>query len=268
MAAGKKIGCFALTEPNAGSDPDVIESKAKPDGDYYILNGSKTWITNAGFGDVFIVWAKDEKKVLRGFILEKGMPGLSTPQIEGKLSLCASDTAMVMMDNVKVHKSMMLPNVKGLKGPLETLTNGRFSIAWACLGSAEACFHYARQYALERKQFGTPLAQFQLVQKKLAEMCSEISLGLCATLHVSRLKDKGLLAPEMVAILKANNSLKALNVARTARDILGGNGIVDEYEVMRHLVNLESVYTYEGTYDINMLMLGRSITGLNAFSRK
>lgn len=267
IVSGKLITSFGLTEPNAGSDIDQMETKAKPDGDHYILNGQKTWISNASVADINIVWAKDEKNQIRGFILEKGMQGLSTPKIEGKLSLCASDTAFINMENVKVHKNQML-NVKGVKGPLETLNMGRFCVAWASLGAAEACFQQARQYSLERKQFGTPLAAFQLIQKKLADMATEIALATSASIQVARLRDKNMAAPEMISMLKANNTSKALNIARMARDILGGNGIVDEYGIFRHLINLETLNTYEGTQDINTLILGRAITGINAFTRK
>jgi len=276
LATGELVGCFGLTEPNHGSDPSSMETRARKDGNMYILNGSKTWITNSPIADVFIIWAKDDNNEIRGFILEKGMEGLAAPKIEGKFSLRSSDTGMILMNNVKVPAENLLPNVKGLKGPFGCLNNARFGISWGALGAAEFCFHYARQYALERyksidinfifrKQFGRPLANNQLIQKKFADMATEISLGLNAVYHLSRLKDQGLHTPEMISMLKRNSCGKALDIARTARDILGGNGISDEYHIIRHVMNLESVNTYEGTHDIHALILGRAITGLQAF---
>eukprot|EP00825_Cyclidium_porcatum_P005239 TRINITY_DN1251_c0_g1_i3.p1 TRINITY_DN1251_c0_g1~~TRINITY_DN1251_c0_g1_i3.p1 ORF type:complete len:363 (-),score=58.03 TRINITY_DN1251_c0_g1_i3:677-1765(-) len=267
IVSGQIITCFGLTEPNAGSDVDQMETKAKPDGDDYIINGQKTWISNASVADIYIIWARDEKKAFRGFIVEKGMKGVSTQKIEGKLSLCASDTAFINLDNVRVPKSQML-NVKGLKGPLDTLNMGRYCCMWSSMGAADACYNVARQYSIDRKQFGTPLASFQLIQKKLADMATEISLGTLAAFQIGRLRDKNLASPEMISMLKANNVSKALNIARVARDVLGGNGIVDEYGIFRHLVNLETVNTYEGACDINTLIVGRAVTGINAFTRK
>jgi glutaryl-CoA dehydrogenase len=266
LASGELIGCFGLTEPNAGSNPMEMETHAKLDGEDYVISGSKTWISNAPLADVFLIWAKDEAHEIRGFLLEKGMKGLSTSEIVGKMSLPASSTGMVMMDEVRVPKSAKFQSVKGLKGPLSCLNNARFGIAWGSLGAAEACYAAARNYTLDRQQFGKPLASFQLIQKKLADMATEISIGLQAVYQVSRLKEKGLANPEMISLIKRNSTTKALAIARDARDMLGGNGIVDEYEVMRHLVNLESVHTYEGTADIQALILGRAITGIQSFS--
>jgi len=266
LAKGELIGCFGLTEPNAGSDPGSIETNAKLKGDHYVLNGSKTWITNSPIADVFVIWAKDDNGDIRGFILEKGMKGLSAPKIEGKLSLRASITGQIVMDDVMVPKSNIFPNVKGLKGPFSCLNNARFGISWGALGAAEYCFHTARQYALDRKQFGKPIAQTQLIQKKFADMQTEISLALMACLQVSRLKDANNYSPEMISMVKRNSCGKSLDIARQCRDILGGNGISEEYQVIRHMINLETVNTYEGTNDIHALILGRAITGLQAFS--
>jgi len=235
-------------------------------GDHYVLNGSKTWITNSPIADVFVIWAKDDNGDIRGFILEKGMKGLSAPKIEGKLSLRASITGQIVMDDVMVPKSNIFPNVKGLKGPFSCLNNARFGISWGALGAAEYCFHTARQYALDRKQFGKPIAQTQLIQKKFADMQTEISLALMACLQVSRLKDANNYSPEMISMVKRNSCGKSLDIARQCRDILGGNGISEEYQVIRHMINLETVNTYEGTNDIHALILGRAITGLPAFS--
>ncbi|KAL4457062.1 hypothetical protein ABPG74_014700 [Tetrahymena malaccensis] len=266
LASGELIGCFGLTEPNHGSDPGSMETRAKKDGDDYILNGSKTWITNSPIADIFVVWAKDEQGDIRGFVLEKGMKGLTAPKIEGKLSLRASITGMILMDNVRVHKSQML-DVKGLKGPFSCLNNARFGISWGALGAAEYCFHAARQYTLDRKQFNVPLASFQLIQKKFADMQTEIALALQACLQVSRLKDSGNLAPEMISLVKRNSCMKSIQICREARDMLGGNGIADEYHILRHSINLETVNTYEGTNDIHALILGRAITGIQSFTR-
>jgi glutaryl-CoA dehydrogenase len=267
LATGELIGCFGLTEPNHGSDPGSMETKAVDKGDHFVLNGSKTWITNSPIADVFVIWAKETKSgEIKGFVLTRDMKGITTPKIEGKHSLRASITGMIMMDDVKVPKENIL-NVTGLKGPFSCLNQARFGIAWGTMGAAEFCFHQARDYTLNRKQFGRPLAQTQLMQKKMADMCTEITLGLHAVLRVSRLKDEeGRLAPEMISMVKRNNCGKALQVARDARDMLGGNGIVDEYHIIRHVCNLETVNTYEGTHDIHALILGRAITGLQAFS--
>lgn len=266
MAAGELVGCFGLTEPNHGSDPGGMQTRARKEDGGYRLNGSKTWITNSPIADVLIVWAKTEDGVIRGFILEREMKGLSCPKIEGKFSLRASVTGEIVMDDVRVPEANLLPNVSGLRGPFGCLNSARFGIAWGVLGAAEFCWHAARQYALDRTQFGQPLAANQLIQKKLADMQTEITLGLIACLHASRLKDKGRLAPEAVSLLKRNNCMKALDIARAARDIHGGNGISDEYHVIRHVLNLEAVNTYEGTSDIHALILGRAQTGLQAFS--
>ncbi len=267
LASGELIGCFGLTEPDAGSDPGSMRTYAKKDGDGYSLSGAKTWISNSPFADVFVVWAKSEAHGdgIRGFVLEKGMEGLSAPKIEGKLSLRASTTGMIMMDEVKLPASALLPEVQGLKGPFGCLNRARYGISWGSMGAAEFCLHAARQYGLDRKQFGRPLANTQLYQKKLADMMSDIGLGLQASLQVGRLMDKGEFAPEMISIVKRNNVGKALDIARQARDMHGGNGISDEYQVIRHMVNLETVNTYEGTHDVHALILGRAITGLAAF---
>lgn len=243
LALGKTVGAFGLTEPNHGSDPAGMETKAVLKGDHYVLNGSKTWISNSPIADVFIIWAKTEDGIIRGFILDRKMAGIETPVIKGKFSLRASITGMIMMSDVKVPKENLLPQVSGLKGPFGCLNNARFGIAWGALGAAEACVTQARDYSLNRKQFGVPLARFQLVQKKLADAVTEISLGMHAALQVGRLKDSGKVAPEMISIIKRNNVSKALVIARECRDILGGNGISDEYGIIRHVMNLEAVRT-------------------------
>jgi glutaryl-CoA dehydrogenase len=268
LARGELIGCFGLTEPNHGSDPSGMETKARQDSKTktYTLNGTKSWITNSPIADVFIVWAKNDLGKIRGFILEKGMQGLSTPVIEGKCSLRASVTGQIVMEDVKVPEENILPNVSGLKGPFECLNNARYGIAWGAFGAAEACLHTAQQYTLDRKQFGRPLAANQLIQKKLADMVTEISIGLQACLQVGRLKDEGRVTPEMISLVKRNSCGKALEIARVARDMLGANGIVDEYNVIRHMVNLETVNSYEGTHDIHALILGRAITGIQSFT--
>ncbi|MBK6895625.1 MAG: acyl-CoA dehydrogenase [Alphaproteobacteria bacterium] len=267
LAAGTKIGCFGLTEPDAGSDPGGMNTRAIRTGKGYTLNGSKTWISNAPIADVFIVWAKSEEHdgAIKGFILEKGMKGLSAPPIEGKLSLRASITGEIVMQDVLVPEENLLPAASGLKGPFECLNRARYGIAWGVMGAAEFCWHAARQYTLDRKQFGRPLAHTQLVQKKLADMQTEITLGLHAALQVGRLMDQNAFAPEMISLIKRNNAGKALDIARTARDMHGGNGIAEEFHVMRHLCNLEAVNTYEGTHDIHALILGCAQTGLAAF---
>ena len=265
LASGEWIGCFGLTEPDAGSDPGSMKTRAKKVDGGYKLSGSKMWITNAPIADVFVVWAKDDAGDIRGFVLEKGMDGLSAPKIEGKLSLRASITGEIVMDEVFVTEENRFPEIKGLKGPFSCLNKARFGIAWGAMGAAEFCFHAARQYTLDRKQFGKPLAQTQLVQKKLADMQTEIALGLNAALRVGRLMDEGKLGIEAISLIKRNNCGKALDIARTARDMHGGNGIADEFHIMRHLVNLETVNTYEGTHDVHALILGRAITGLQAF---
>ncbi len=267
LASGQLIGCFGLTEPDAGSDPAGMKTYAKQDGDGYVISGSKTWISNAPFADVFVVWAKSEAHggSIRGFILEKGMEGLSAPKIEGKISLRASPTGMIMMDEVKLPADALLPNVQGLKGPFGCLNRARYGISWGALGAAEFCMHAARQYGLDRKQFGRPLAGTQLYQKKLADMLTDIALGLQASLRVGRLMDEGRFAPDMISVVKRNNVGKALDIARQARDMHGGNGISEEYQVIRHAVNLETVNTYEGTHDVHALILGRGITGIAAF---
>ncbi len=267
LASGDLIGCFGLTEPDAGSDPGSMKTYARQDGDGYSLSGSKTWISNAPFADVFVVWAKSEAHggAIRGFVLEKGMEGLSAPKIEGKVSLRASTTGMIVMDEVKVGADALLPEVQGLKGPFGCLNRARYGISWGSMGAAEFCLHAARQYGLDREQFGVPLASKQLYQLKLANMMSEIALGLQSSLRVGRLMDEGQFAPEMISIVKRNNVGKALEIARHARDMHGGNGISDEYQVIRHMVNLETVNTYEGTHDVHALILGRAITGIPAF---
>lgn len=265
LANGNLIGCFGLTEPDHGSDPSGMKTKAKLQDNNYILNGSKNWITNSPIADIFLVWAKDENNDIRGFILEKGMKGLSCPKIEGKLSLRTTYTGMIFMDNVVVPKENMLPNVKGLKGPFMCLNNGRYGISWGVLGAAEDCYLRAREYTLNRKQFNKPLAANQLIQIKLADMLSEITLGIQSCLRVGRLIDDNLMVSENISIIKRNNCLKALNISRNARDILGGNGISDEYHIMRHMLNLETVNTYEGTQDIHGLILGKGITGISSF---
>jgi glutaryl-CoA dehydrogenase len=266
LARGEWIGCFGLTEPNHGSDPGSMVTRARKADGGYRLAGGKTWITNSPIADVFIVWAKTEDDVIRGFILEKGMKGLSAPKIEGKFSLRASVTGEIVMDDVFVPEENLLPNVEGLKGPFGCLNSARYGIAWGALGAAEFCWMAARQYVVDRKQFGRPLAANQLIQKKLADMQTEIALGLQGCLRLGRLKDEGKAAPEITSILKRNSCGKALEIARTARDMHGGNGIADEYHVIRHVLNLEAVNTYEGTHDIHALILGRAMTGIQAFS--
>ncbi|GMM92734.1 acyl-CoA dehydrogenase [Qipengyuania sp. MTN3-11] len=267
LASGELIGCFGLTEPDAGSDPGGMKTVARKDGDGYVLNGSKTWISNSPFADVFVVWAKSEAHGggIRGFVLDKGTKGLSAPKIEGKISLRASTTGMIVMDDVKVGADALLPEVQGLKGPFGCLNRARYGISWGAMGAAEFCMHAARQYGLDRQQFGVPLASKQLYQLKLADMLTDIGMGLQASLRVGRLMDEGRFAPEMISIVKRNNVGKALAIARTARDMHGGNGISEEYQVIRHMVNLETVNTYEGTHDVHALILGRAITGIAAF---
>ena len=268
LASGEWIGCFGLTEPDAGSDPGSMKTRAEKVADGYRLTGSKMWISNAPIADVFVVWAKsvDHDNQIRGFILEKDMKGLSAPKITGKLSLRASVTGEIVMDGVVVPEENILPNVSGLKGPFGCLNRARYGISWGAMGAAEDCFFRTRQYVLDRKQFGRPLAATQLVQKKLADMQTEISLGLQGSLQVGRLMDSGQMAPEMISIMKRNNCGKALDIARMARDMHGGNGISSEFHVMRHAQNLETVNTYEGTHDVHALILGRAITGIQAFS--
>ncbi|NOX74521.1 MAG: acyl-CoA dehydrogenase [Alphaproteobacteria bacterium] len=267
LSTGEWIGCFGLTEPDAGSDPGGMKTRAEKVQGGYVLNGTKMWISNAPFADVFVVWAKSEEHggKIRGFVLEKGMKGLSAPKIEGKLSLRASTTGEIVMENVEVGEDALLPHVEGLKGPFGCLNRARYGIAWGAMGAAEFCWHAARQYGLDRKQFGKPLAQMQLFQKKLADMQTEISLGLHAALRVGRLMDQAAAAPEMISIIKRNNCGKALDIARMSRDMHGGNGISEEFQIMRHMVNLETVNTYEGTHDVHALILGRAQTGLQAF---
>ncbi len=267
LASGEAIGCFGLTEPDAGSDPGSMTTRAVKTADGYRISGAKTWISNSPIADVFVVWAKSDAHddQIKGFVLERGMKGLETPKIEGKLSLRASITGMIMMDEVEVGDDALLPDVQGLKGPFGCLNRARYGISWGAMGAAEFCLHAARQYGLDRKQFGTPLAGRQLYQKKLADMETEIALGLQASLRVGRLMDEGRFAPEMVSLVKRNNVGKALDIARTARDMHGGNGISGEYHMMRHLMNLETVNTYEGAHDVHALILGRAITGLAAF---
>jgi glutaryl-CoA dehydrogenase len=266
LATGELVGCFGLTEPNHGSDPGSMQTRARKISGGYVLKGSKMWITNSPIADVFVVWAKDDGGTIRGFVLEKGMKGLSAPKIEGKMSLRASITGEIVMDDVEVPEASLLPNVQGLKGPFGCLNKARYGIAWGALGAAEDCWHRARQYVLDRKQFGRPLAANQLVQLKLANMMTEITLGLQAVLRVGRLLDEGRAVPEMVSLVKRNSCGKALEIARVARDMHGGNGIADEYHVMRHMINLETVNTYEGTHDIHALILGRAQTGIQAFN--
>jgi glutaryl-CoA dehydrogenase len=265
LRTGEWVGCFGLTEPDAGSDPASMRTRAKSVDGGYVLNGSKTWISNSPIADVFVVWAKDDAGDIRGFILEKGMPGLTAPKIEGKFSLRASITGMVMMQDVFVPAENMLPGVKGLRGPFSCLNNARYGIAWGALGAAEFCWHAARDYTMQRMMFGRPLAATQLIQKKLADMQTEIAIGLQAVLRLGRLLDEGRAAPEMISLCKRNSCGKALEIARTARDMHGGNGIADEYHVIRHVLNLEAVNTYEGTHDVHALILGRAQTGLSAF---
>ena len=265
LATGEWIGCFGLTEPNHGSDPGSMITRAHAAPGGYRLVGSKMWISNSPIADVFVVWAKTDDGVIRGFILEKAMKGLTAPKIEGKFSLRTSITGEIVMDDVLVPQENLLPDVEGLKGPFGCLNSARYGIAWGALGAAEACWHAARQYTLDRKQFGRPLAANQLIQKKLADMQTEIALGLQGCLRLGRLKDEGKAAPEITSIMKRNSCGKALEIARMARDMHGGNGIVDEFHVIRHLLNLETVTTYEGTHDIHALILGRAQTGIQAF---
>ena len=264
LATGEYIGCFGLTEPNSGSDPASLLTRAESVDGGYRLTGSKMWITNSPIADVFVIWAK-LAGVIRGFILEKGMTGLSAPKIEGKFSLRASITGEVVMDNVFVPRENMLPNVKGLSGPFGCLNKARYGIAWGALGAAEFCWHGARQYTLDREQFGKPLAATQLIQKKLADMQTDITTGLFACLQVGRLMDAGTLSPEAISLVKRNSCGKAIEIARTARDMHGGNGISDEFHIIRHMMNLEAVNTYEGTHDVHALILGRAQTGIQAF---
>ncbi|MEM8630332.1 MAG: acyl-CoA dehydrogenase [Pseudomonadota bacterium] len=267
LAGGTLIGCFGLTEPDAGSDPAGMKTTARRTEGGYVINGAKMWISNSPIADVFVIWAKSEAHggKIRGFVLEKGMAGLSAPKIGGKLSLRASVTGEIVMDNVEVGEDALLPGVEGLKGPFGCLNRARYGIAWGVMGAAEACWHRARQYGLDRTQFGKPLAQTQLYQKKLADMQTEITLGLQAALRVGRMMDEGDAAPEAISLIKRNNCGKALDIARMARDMHGGNGIMAEYQVMRHAQNLETVNTYEGTHDVHALILGRAQTGLQAF---
>jgi glutaryl-CoA dehydrogenase len=266
LASGEWVGCFGLTEPDHGSDPGGMRTRARKVDGGYRISGAKNWITNSPIADVMVVWAKDDAGDIRGFILERGMKGLETPKIEGKFSLRASTTGMIMMDEVLVPEDSLLPNVKGLKGPFGCLNRARYGIGWGTMGAAEFCWHRARDYVLERKQFGRPLAANQLIQKKLADMQTEIALGLQAALRTGRLLDEGKAAPELISLIKRNNCGKALDIARVARDMHGGNGISDEYHVIRHVMNLEAVNTYEGTHDIHALILGRAQTGIQAFS--
>ena len=265
LARGESIGCFGLTEPNHGSDPGSMETRARAVDGGYRISGNKTWITNSPIADVFIIWAKDDAGAIRGFVLEKGMPGLSAPPIHGKVGLRTSITGEVVMDEVFVPAENAFPEVRGLKGPFTCLDSARYGIAWGALGAAEFCWHTARQYTLDRRQFGRPLAANQLVQKKLVDMQSEITLALQGCLRLGRMKDEGTATPEITSIMKRNSCGKALDIARMARDMLGGNGISDEYGVIRHLVNLEVVNTYEGTHDVHALILGRAQTGIAAF---
>jgi glutaryl-CoA dehydrogenase len=265
LRAGEFVGCFGLTEPDAGSDPGSMRTRAKTVDGGFVLNGSKTWITNSPIADVFVVWAKDDAGDIRGFLLERGMDGLSAPKIEGKFSLRSSKTGMIMMQDVFVPAENMLPGAKGLRGPFSCLNNARYGISWGALGAAEFCWHAAREYTLNRMMFGRPLAATQLIQKKLADMQTEITIGLQAVLRLGRLLDEGQAAPEMISLCKRNSCGKALDIARTARDMHGGNGISDEYHVIRHVMNLEAVNTYEGTHDVHALILGRAQTGLSAF---
>jgi len=265
LRAGEFVGCFGLTEPDAGSDPASMRTRARAVDGGFVLNGSKTWITNSPIADVFVVWAKNDAGDIRGYILEKGMAGLSAPKIEGKFALRASITGMIMMQDVFVPAENELPHVKGLRGPFSCLNNARYGISWGALGAAEFCWHQARSYTMERQMFGRPLAQTQLIQKKLADMQTEITLGLQGALRLGRLMEEGRAAPEMISLMKRNNCGKALDIARVSRDMHGGNGIADEYHVIRHVMNLEAVNTYEGTHDVHALILGRAQTGLSAF---
>lgn len=266
LATGEWVGCFGLTEPDHGSDPGGMKTRAKKVDGGYSLTGNKMWITNSPIADVFVVWGKTEDGVIRGFVLEKGMEGLSAPKIEGKFSLRASITGEIVMDNVFVPEENLLPNVQGLKGPFGCLNKARYGIAWGSMGAAEFCWHAARQYTMDRKQFGRPLAANQIIQLKLANMQTEITLGLQSCLQLGRLMDSGQGAPEAISLMKRNNCGKALDIARVARDMHGGNGVADEFHVIRHVMNLEAVNTYEGTHDVHALILGRAQTGLQAFS--
>jgi glutaryl-CoA dehydrogenase len=266
MARGETIGCFGLTEPDHGSDPGSMITRARKAAGGYRLSGAKTWITNSPIADVFVVWAKTDDEVIRGFILEKGWKGLTTPMLHGKVGLRTSTTGQILMEDLFVPEENLLPGVKGLKGPFTCLDSARYGIAWGALGAAESCWHTARQYVLDRKQFGRPLAANQLIQKKLVDMQTEITLGLQGCLRLGRMKDDGTASVEITSIMKRNSCGKSLDVARVARDMLGGNGISDEYGVIRHVVNLEVVNTYEGTHDIHALILGRAQTGIQAFS--
>ncbi len=265
LASGEYVGCFGLTEPDSGSDPASMSTRARKVDGGYEMSGNKMWITNSPIADVFVVWAKDDEGIIRGFILEKGMKGLSAPKIEGKFSLRASVTGEIVMDKVFVPEANAFPDIRGLKGPFGCLNKARYGIAWGSMGAAEFCWKAARQYTLDRKQFGRPLAATQLVQLKLANMQTEITLGLQAALRVGRLMDEHNAAPEMISLIKRNNCGKALDIARVARDMHGGNGISDEYHIIRHVMNLEAVNTYEGTHDIHALILGRAQTGIQAF---
>ena len=265
LATGEIVGCFGLTEPDVGSDPGGMKTRAAKVQGGYVLNGSKMWITNSPIADIAVVWAKDEAGDIRGFVVERGMKGFSTPEIQGKISLRASVTGEIVLDNVDVPASAMLPKAKGLGGPFSCLNKARFGIAWGVMGAAEDCWHRARQYTLDRKQFGKPLAANQLVQKKLADMQTDIALGLHGCLSLGRGLERGTIAPPAISLMKRNNCGKALDVARAARDMHGGNGISEEYHVIRHMVNLETVNTYEGTHDVHALILGRAQTGLQAF---
>jgi glutaryl-CoA dehydrogenase len=265
LRSGESVGCFGLTEPDAGSDPASMRTRAKQVDGGFVLNGSKTWISNSPIADVLLVWAKDDAGDIRGFLVERGMAGLTTPKIEGKFSLRCSITGMIMLSDVFVPAENVLPEVKGLRGPFSCLNNARYGIAWGALGAAEFCWHAAHEYTMQRMMFGRPLAATQLIQKKLVDMQTEITLGLHAALRLGRLMDAHQAAPEMISLLKRNNCGKALDIARVARDMHGGNGIVDEYHVIRHVMNLETVNTYEGTHDVHALILGRAQTGLSAF---
>ncbi len=268
LRSGEIVGCFGLTEPDGGSDPASMQTRARRTAGGYLLNGTKTWITNSPIADLFVVWARDDAGTIRGFLLEKGFSGLAAPKIEGKFSLRASSTGMIMMQDVFVPDENLLPGASGLKGPFSCLNNARYGIAWGALGAAEFCWHAARSYTLDRKLFGRPLAATQLIQKKLADMQTEIALGLQAVLRLGRLMEEGRAAPEMISLCKRNSCGKALEIARLARDMHGGNGIVDEYHVIRHVMNLETVNTYEGTHDVHALILGRAQTGLSAFGNE
>ena len=265
LATGEWVGCFGLTEPDAGSDPGGMKTRAKTVDGGYLLSGSKMWISNSPIADVFVVWAKTDDVIIRGFILDNGMKGLSAPKIEGKLALRASITGEIVMDEVFVPEEQLMPNVQGLKGPFGCLNSARYGISWGVMGAAEHCWHAAHQYCMDRTQFNRPLAATQLIQMKLANMQTEISLGLQGSLRAGRLRDQGQLAPELISLMKRNNCIKALDIARMARDMHGGNGISDEYPVMRHSLNLEVVNTYEGTADVHALILGRAQTGIQAF---